>query len=70
MPVYEYRCGGCGKEFERYLPSAAAGVTCPACSSAEVKRRLSLFAMKTHGADVATMPSGGGGCCGGGCSCH
>jgi hypothetical protein len=40
------------------------------CSSAEVKRRLSLFAMKSHGADVATMPSTGGGCCGGGCSCH
>jgi putative FmdB family regulatory protein len=70
MPVYEYRCGGCGTDFERYVPSTAAAVTCPGCSSTEVKRRLSLFAMKSHGADVATMPPTGGGCCGGGCSCH
>jgi putative FmdB family regulatory protein len=70
MPVYEYRCGGCGKEFERYLPSPAANVTCPGCESVDVKRRLSVFAMKSHGADVATMPTAGGACCGGGCSCH
>ena len=45
--------------------------SCPACGSARVKRMLSLFAMKSEGGAVAsTVPSGGGSCCGGGCSCH
>ena len=71
MPIYEYRCGGCSKEFERYVPTPGGTATCPACGSATVKRTLSVFAMKTDGGAVASsMPSGGGGCCGGGCACH
>src|SRR5258706_16175216 len=33
MPIYEYRCGGCSKEFERYVASAGGAATCPACGS-------------------------------------
>jgi putative FmdB family regulatory protein len=69
MPMYEYRCGGCGREFERYVATPTAGVTCPACASANVKRKLSLFAFKAEGAVSTAMPSGGS-CCGGGCACH
>jgi putative FmdB family regulatory protein len=70
MPLYEYRCAGCGQEFERYVTTAAARVACPACASADVKRKLSLFAFKTEGGTLpSTMPSSGS-CCGGGCSCH
>jgi putative FmdB family regulatory protein len=67
--MYEYRCAGCGRDFERYVPSAGVAVTCPACASRDVKRKLSLFALKSEGGAVAAMPSGGS-CCGGGCSCH
>jgi putative FmdB family regulatory protein len=73
MPVYEYRCRGCGKDFEKYLPRTSSGATCPSCDSADVMRKLSVFGMKTDG---ALLPSGaasamaGGGCCGGGCGCH
>jgi putative FmdB family regulatory protein len=76
MPIYEYRCRGCGKDFEKYLPSAAAAVACPGCDSADVSRKLSVFGMRTDGSltpSGATSPmmSGGGGCCGGGgCGCH
>ena len=34
-------------------------------------RKLSVFGLKTAGAyQPSAMPSGGGGCCGGGCGCH
>ena len=70
MPIYEYRCGGCGKEFERYVASTMGTTTCPTCGSGSVKRTLSLFAVKSDGGPVASSMPAGGGCCGGGCSCH
>ena len=70
MPMYEYRCAACGKEFERYVATSAGAAVCPSCASGDVKRKLSVFALKSDGGSVAsTMPSAGG-CCGGGCSCH
>jgi putative FmdB family regulatory protein len=70
VPLYEYRCAGCGQEFERYVATAAAAVSCPACTGANVKRKLSLFAFKADGAPMSTAMPSGGSCCGGGCSCH
>jgi putative FmdB family regulatory protein len=75
MPIYEYRCRGCGADFERYVAGSAAatGVACPTCAGGDVMRKLSVFGMKSAGA-VMSAPSmgggGGGGCCGGGCGCH
>jgi len=71
MPIYEYRCKGCEREFEKYVVSAAATVACPACASSQVMRKLSVFGLRSAASEVATaMPAGGGGCCGGGCSCQ
>jgi len=73
MPIYEYRCRGCGKDFERYLPRTSAAVACPSCESADVMRKLSVFGMKSEGplaTSGAPAMTGGGGCCGGGCGCH
>ena len=72
MPIYEYRCRGCGKDFEKYLPRTSGSATCPSCDSMDVTRKLSIFGMKSDG---SLLPSGaamtsGGGCCGGGCGCH
>ena len=70
MPIYEYRCRGCGHDFEKYVHAASSGVSCPTCASAQVTRKLSIFGLKSDSGTVAsTLPSGGG-CCGGGCSCH
>lgn len=68
MPVYEYRCARCGGEFERYVVKPGTAVACPVCGSGEVRRKLSVFAMKSDGPVASALPSGG--CCGGGCSCH
>ncbi|OHB91135.1 MAG: hypothetical protein A3E19_05315 [Planctomycetes bacterium RIFCSPHIGHO2_12_FULL_52_36] len=40
MPTYEYRCGGCGHEFERFESINAGKVkTCPSCGD-KAKRRI------------------------------
>jgi len=72
MPIYEYRCRACDKDFEKYVPGASTSVACPACASGDITRKLSVFGLKSDGGFVASsMPGGGGGCCGGGgCGCH
>lgn len=69
MPIYEYRCKRCQKEFEKYVAGATA-VACPACQSPEVMRKLSVFGLKTAPSVASSPLSAGGGCCGGGCACH
>ena len=46
MPLYEYRCNGCGKAFEqlRRMSEADSNVVCPKCESKKVKRQFSTFA--------------------------
>ena len=70
MPLYEYRCGDCGQQFEALVPAGRADAeTCPDCG-AQVRRLLSLVAAPVRGGDGAAMPvagGGGGGCCGGAC---
>jgi putative FmdB family regulatory protein len=70
MPIYEYRCRACGGDFEKYVQTAGTAVACPSCASDNVMRKLSVFGLRREGGPVASMGSGGGGCCGGGCSCH
>jgi putative FmdB family regulatory protein len=70
MPIYEYRCRDCGKDFEKYVHGGTATVACPTCESGSVMRKLSVFGLRTDGGAVAAATPSGGGCCGGGCSCH
>jgi len=70
VPIYEYRCKGCQNDFEKYVAGAAAAVACPTCQSPDVMRKLSVFGLKTAPGVAASAMSAGGGCCGGGCSCH
>lgn len=45
MPIYEFKCGQCGKEFERLVFSGNDDPeNCPACGSAETRKILSVFA--------------------------
>jgi putative FmdB family regulatory protein len=47
MPVYEYRCGACGEQFDEYLSaSTAPAPPCPSCGSEEVERLFSSFGTK------------------------
>lgn len=59
MPIFEYRCGDCGAQFERIHASSANGtVTCKKCESPRVEKLLSVFAV--GGASrAATSPEPG-----------
>ena len=45
MPIYEYTCGDCENQFEKFVRSMTAPVevTCPECGGTHVKKGWSLF---------------------------
>jgi len=45
MPIYEYKCEDCGKEFEKLVSSQSTEVVCEKCGSGNVRKLLSLFGM-------------------------
>lgn len=61
MPIYEYKCAGCGHEYEqiRRMSEADHGLECPHCRSEEVKRQLSSFATSSS-SNGADLPMSGG----------
>ena len=65
MPLYEYACRQCGRHFE-YLTRADQSPACPACSSTELEKQLSVFAVSggSHDARMAPAPVGPCGTCG------
>src|SRR5256885_5850789 len=65
MPIYEYRCRGCGGDFEKYVHGPSAKVACPTCQSGDITRKLSVFGLKSDGNFMPSPTGGGGGCCGG-----
>ena len=46
MPIYEFTCEACAKDFETLVRSSdwEGEVECPSCGSEEVDKRLSVFA--------------------------
>ncbi|MQY29141.1 FmdB family zinc ribbon protein [Nocardia aurantia] len=69
MPTYAYRCRECTDTFELRRPMSEAGApaSCPDGHTDTVKL-LTTFALTGSGApSPAPAPTGGGGCCGGGC---
>jgi putative FmdB family regulatory protein len=68
VPIYEYVCMECESHFEELVRNGEQP-DCPDCSSANVRKQLSVFV--AHGA--AEQPTYGGsasgGCCGGSCGC-
>ena len=77
MPIFEYVCKKCGKNFETLVPNASAKPACPACGEkGKVARKLSKFAaaVKQEGcpsqAFCPSAQSGGCGCGHAGCGHH
>ena len=65
MPLFEYACKACDKQFE-ILVRGQETPECPSCHGTELQRRLSTFAARTAGGgSAAAMPAMGGcGSCG------
>jgi len=48
MPIYEYQCQDCQKQFEFILlPSSPTPPQCPACGSKKLSQELSAFAVNS-----------------------
>jgi putative FmdB family regulatory protein len=65
MPIYEFKCEICGKEFERLVfASDGDPVICPICGSTQTHKVLSVFssnALERQAASCASSHRGGGG---------
>ena len=48
MPIYEYRCRTCDREFEILVQGSARPV-CPGCGGRKLDKKLSVFAVSTSG---------------------
>jgi len=60
MPIYEFKCCKCGKEFERLVfASEEGGVKCPVCGYPEPQKILSSFSSCGSGKDVGRSCGGG-----------
>jgi len=47
VPIYEYRCQGCGHQFETLVLKGSVP-TCPECKSEALERLLSVPAVKSE----------------------
>ncbi|MEW6114501.1 MAG: zinc ribbon domain-containing protein [Thermodesulfobacteriota bacterium] len=65
MPIFEFECCRCGKEFERLVFASEEGsVACPECGSKETKKVVSVFSCSGVGKDI------GGSCASSGSKGH
>ena len=75
MPIYEYACQDCGKEFETLVRTGTVA-QCPNCQSTRLEKQLSVFATASSAAGQdAAMAAGPCGSCGhpdgpGACAMH
>lgn len=63
MPIYEYACQACGKEFET-LVRGSEKPACPGCESTRLDKKLSVFAAAGAQPDSAPAIAGACGSCG------
>ena len=63
MPIYEYACQECRREFELLVRSDTVP-ECPHCRSTALDKLLSVFATASAEPAVAAAPSPCGSCCG------
>ncbi len=57
MPIFEYKCEKCGKQFEKLLFAGddEKSIVCPDCESPDVKKMMS--ACSFMGASIGTCAS-------------
>lgn len=65
MPIYEFHCQGCGRDFEELVLGRPEKIVCPDCGSEDCRKLMSASSFVSKGADGSTVSgSAGGGCSG------
>jgi putative FmdB family regulatory protein len=54
MPIFEYRCSGCSREFEQLVRTGDTPA-CPSCGSTSLERLLSMVSMSSEGTRAASL---------------
>ena len=57
MPIFEFKCGSCGNEFEKLVRSSSPASECPACHGANLHKKLSTFSAVSKSAFGAVSSS-------------
>lgn len=59
MPIFEFECSNCDRDFEELLfnPGAVREVICPECGSSKVNKKISTFASKAAGGSSFSLGS-------------
>jgi putative FmdB family regulatory protein len=84
MPIFEYKCKKCGKQFEELVSGDRnKAIPCPSCKSSETEKLMSAIGSISMGKSIgpcgsscssaaSCATSGGGGSCGcsGSCGGH
>jgi putative FmdB family regulatory protein len=72
MPIYEYRCCECEKDFECLIIGSNDDICCPECDGNRVERLMSSCSFKSGGSYSAPSTSSGcSSCASSNCStCH
>ncbi len=68
MPIYEYHCKKCDKDFEYLVFRKNEKVHCPECNGKNVKRLMSACGYTSKGSDGQTASSQATGSSCGGCA--
>ena len=71
MPIYEFRCAKCRKDFESLVFKSDEVVACPRCGGDNVSRLMSGFSHKSGNGKMVSSGGGCASCAGGSCAtCH
>ncbi|MBF0615018.1 MAG: zinc ribbon domain-containing protein [Magnetococcales bacterium] len=69
MPLYDYKCDGCGVRFEKEHPMSAPVVkVCPECGAEKVRKLLTTGGVQVSGSARSAAPSAPPPCASGGCA--
>jgi putative FmdB family regulatory protein len=63
MPIFEFHCNDCGKEFEKLVFGGDPSVACPECSKTNCERLMSACNAKVGTKLTAASASSGGSSC-------
>ena len=68
MPLYEYHCAKCAKDFEELVIGSNPKVVCPKCGGKKVTKLMSRFAHKSGQKFSSSSGSNCSGCSSSNCS--